>query len=169
MTTQQIILFTCAYSVVLVAVIYFTRANARRVIGAMAGGAVAGLLGVGAIALCEALGWWWVPFAPTPSFLTLFYVSLSITLMPIYPVTWRLARRFGWRGLAVFICIVTMIGPIRDYFYATMFPKWMVFAPGVAPFVADGATYAGVVVMGHAVMRLIAGPAIEDRLARQSS
>ena len=55
MTTQQIILFTCGYLVVLVAVIYFTRANARRVIGAMAGGAAAGLLGVGAIALCEAL------------------------------------------------------------------------------------------------------------------
>jgi hypothetical protein len=169
MTTLQIILFTCGYLVVLVAVIYFTRANARRVIGAIAGGAAAGLLGVGAIALCEALGWWWVPFAPTPYFLTLFYVGLAISLMPIYPVTWRLARRFGWRGLAVFIGIVTLIGPPRDYLYATMFPKWMMFAPGVAPIVADGATYASVVVLGHAVMRLIAGPADEDRLARQPS
>src|SRR4030095_8873418 len=119
MTTQQIILFTCGYLVVLVAVVYFTRANPRRVIGAMAGGATAGLLGVGAIALCEALGWWWVPFAPTPYFLTLFYVGLAISLSPIYPVTWRLARRFGGRGLAVFIGIVTMIGPPRDYLYAT--------------------------------------------------
>jgi hypothetical protein len=72
------------------------------------------------IALCEAFGWWWVPFAPTPYFLMLFYVGLSITLMPIYPVTWRLARRFRWRGLAVFIGIVTLIGPPRDYLYATM-------------------------------------------------
>jgi hypothetical protein len=169
MTTQQIILFTCGYVVALMAVIYFTRANQRRVVGAMVGGAAAGLLGVGAIALCEALGWWWVPFATTPYFLALFYVGLSISLAPIYPVTWRLARRFGWRGLAVFIGIVTVIGPPRDYLYATMFPKWMVFAPGVAPKVADGVTYAGVVVVGHAVMRLIAGPAIGDRLARQPS
>jgi hypothetical protein len=66
----------------------------------LAGGAAAGLLGVGAIALCEALGWWWIPFAPTPYFLMLFYVGLAISLTPIYPVTWRLARRFGWRGLA---------------------------------------------------------------------
>jgi len=44
-----------------------------------------------------------------------------------------------------------------------MFPKWMMFEPGVAPIVADGVTYAGVVAVGHAVMRLIAGPAIEDR------
>ncbi len=67
----------------------------------------------------------------------------------------------------MFIGIVTMIGPPHDYLYETMFPKWIVFAPGVAPIVADGATYARVVVVGHAVMRLIAGPASEDRLARQ--
>lgn len=168
MTTQQIILFACGYLVELVAVIYFTRATARRVLGAMAGGASAGLFGVGAIALCESLGWWWVPYASTPYFLALFYLGTSISLTPIYPVTWRLARRFGWRGLAVFTGIVTVIGPPRDYFIAATFPKWMVFAPGVAPILADGAAYFGIVVLGHAVMRLIAGPARADRLARLS-
>jgi hypothetical protein len=168
MTTQQIILFSCAYLIELVAVIYFTRATARRVLGAMAGGAAAGLFGVGAIALCESLGWWWVPYAPTPYFLALFYLGASISLTPIYPVTWRIARRFGWRGLAVFTGIVTIIGAPRDYFIAAMFPKWMVFAPGVAPILADSATYFGIVIVGHAVMRLIAGPAREDRLARLS-
>jgi len=166
MSTQQIILWTCGYLVALVAVIYFSRATPRRVLGAIAGGAAAGLLGVSAIALCEALGWWWIPFASTPYFLALFYLGLSISLTPIYPVTWRVARRFGWRGLAVFIGIVTVIGPPRDYLYAAMFPKWMVFAPGVAPILADGATYAGMVVLGHGVMRLIAGSASDDRLAR---
>ena len=168
MTTQQIILWASAYLIALVAVIYFTRATAQRVLGAMAGGAAAGLFGVGAIALCESLGWWWVPYAPTPYFLALFYLGASISLMPIYPVTWRLARRFGWRGLAVFTGIVTIIGAPRDYFIAAMFPKWMVFAPGVAPILADSATYAGIVIVGHAVMRLVAGPARADRLARLS-
>ncbi len=166
MTTQQIILWTCGYLVALVAVIYFTRATARRVVGALAGGAVAGLLGMGAIALSEALGWWQVPFASTPYFPPLFYLGLSISLAPIYLVTWRLARRLGWRGLVVFICVVAVIGPPRDYLYAAMFPKWMVFAPGVAPILADSATYAGIVVLGHAVMRLIAGPARDEPLAR---
>src|SRR5205823_12116758 len=129
------------------------------VIGAMAGGAAAWLLGVGAIALCNALGWWWIPFASTPYFLALFYLGLSISLTPIYLVTWRLARRFGWHGLAVFIGIVTIIGPPRDYLYATTFPRWMVFAPGVAPILADAATYAAAVALGHAMMRFIAGPA----------
>ncbi len=167
MTRQQIILWACAYLIELVTVSYFTRATTRRVVGALVGGAAAGLLALGAIALCEALGWWRIPFASTSYFLPLFYLGLSISLTPIYLVTWRLARRFGWRGLAVFIGIVTVIGPPRDYLIAAMFPKWMVFARGVAPILADGATYAGIVALGHAVMRLIAGPASEDRLARQ--
>ena len=125
-------------------------------------------MGLGAISLCEALGWWRVPFASTPYFLPLFYLGLSISLTPIYLVTWRLARRFGWRGLALFISVVAIIGPPRDYLIAAMFPKWMVFAPGVAPIVADAATYVGVVALGHAVMRLIAGPAVGDRLARHT-
>ena len=57
MTRQQIILWACAYLVEFVVVVYFTRATARRVMGAMAGGAAAGLLGLGAIDLSEALGW----------------------------------------------------------------------------------------------------------------
>jgi len=168
MTRQQIILWASAYLIELFAVIYFTRATVRRVVGAMAGGAAAGLLGLAAIALCEAVGWWRIPFASTPYFRSLFYLGLSISLTPIYLVTWRLARRFGWRGLAVFVGIVTIIGPPRDYLIAAVFPKWMVFALGVAPILADGATYFGIVLLGHAMMRLIAGPANHDRLARQS-
>jgi hypothetical protein len=167
MTRQQIILMSGAYLVELVAVIYFTRATARRLLGAMAGGAAAGLLALGAIAWCEALGWWRIPFASSSYFLPLFYLGLSISLMPIYLVTWRVARRFGRRGLLVFLCVVTVIGPPRDYLIASMFPNWMVFAPGILPILADGATYAGIVVLGHAVMRLIAGPADADHLARQ--
>ncbi|HLO00478.1 MAG TPA: hypothetical protein VK208_18615 [Pyrinomonadaceae bacterium] len=147
--------------------IYFTRATAGRVVGALVGGAAAGLLALGGIALCETLGWWRVPFASTPYFLPLFYLGLAISLTPIYLVTWRLARRWGWRGLAVFLCVVAVIGPPRDYLIAAMFPKWMVFAPGVAPILADGATYVSIVALGHVVMRLIAGRAGEDRLARQ--
>jgi hypothetical protein len=145
-------------------VVYFTRATARRVMAALIGGAAAGLLGLGAIALFENLGLWQVPFASTLYFLPLFYLGLSISVTPIYLVTWRLVRRFGWRGLAVFLCFVAVIGPPRDYLIAATFPKWMVFAPGVAPILADAATYVGIVALGHGVMRLVAGPAGEDRL-----
>jgi hypothetical protein len=136
-------------------------------VGALAGGAAVGFMGLGAITLGNELGLWHVPIYWTPYFLALFYLGFAISVTPIYLVTWRLARRFGWRGLAVFTCIVAIIGPPRDYLIATMFPKWMVFAPGVAPILADAVTYVCIVVLGHAVMRLIAGPAREDRLARR--
>ena len=88
-------------------------------------------------------------------------------VLTIYLITWRVARRFGWRGLAVFIGAVVVIGPPRDYLIAAMFPEWMVFAPGVAPVLADAATYVCMVALGYAAMRLVAGPA-RDRLAGRS-
>jgi hypothetical protein len=94
------------------------------------------------------------------------YVGFAITCSPIYLVTWRVARRFGRRGLAVCVVIAAVVGPPRDYLYAATFPEWMVFSPGIAPILADSVTYIGIVVLGHFVMRLVSGPAGDDRLAR---
>lgn len=168
MTTWQLLFVTCAYLVELVAVVYFTRPTLRRVVGALAGGSAVGLMGTGAIVLGNTLGLWCVPIFWTPLFLALFYLGFAISASPIYLITWRLARRFGWRGLAVFTGIVVVIGPPRDYLFAAIFPQWMVFAPGVAPILADAATYMGIVALGHGVMRLIAGPACEDPLRNRS-
>jgi hypothetical protein len=166
MTTRQLIFVICAYLVELVAVVYFTRPTSRRVVGALAGGAAVGCMGIGAIVLGNALELWRVPIVWTPSFLALFYLGFAISASPIYLITWRLARRFGWRGLAVFTCIVAIIGPPRDYLFAATFPAWMVFAPGIAPIIADALAYIGIVLIGHAVMRLVAGPSSGDQLAR---
>lgn len=168
MTTQQIIVVTCAYLVALIAVVYFTRATSLRVVGAFAGGAVVGCFGMGAIVAGNALALWRVPIFWTTYFVALFYLGLAISVTPIYLVTWRVARRFGWRGLAVFIGAVAIIGPPRDYLYAAKFPAWMVFAPGVTPILADALAYIGIVAIGHAVMRLVAGPSREDRLRNDS-
>ena len=168
MTARQIILMAAFYLVELGAVIFFARPTLRRVIGAFAGGAVVGLLMLGAIALGKAQGWWQVPFASTPFFLPLLYLASAASCAPIYLVTWRVARRFGGRGLAVSTGIVAVVGPARDYWIAATFPHWMVFAPGVIPILADGAIYIGILLVGHAVMRLVAGPALQDRLVRSS-
>jgi hypothetical protein len=168
MTTRQLIIVTCAYFVALVVVAYFTRATSRRIAGAFAGGAAVGFFGMGAIVFGNASGLWRVPIVWTPFFLSLFYFGLAITVTPIYLVTWRVARRFGWRGLAVCLGVVAIIGPPRDYLYAAKFPAWMVFAPGVAPILADAAAYIGIVAIGHVVMRLVAGPSGEDRLRNES-
>lgn len=168
MTPLQIIVVTCLYFVALLIVIYVTRATTRRVAGALVGGAAVGLFGMGAIVFGNAVGLWRVPIVWTPYFLLLFYFGLTITVTPIYLVTWRVVRRFGWRGMVVCLGVVAIIGPPRDYLYAMKFPSWMVFAPGVAPILADAATYIGIVAIGHFVMRLIAGPSSGDRLRIKS-
>lgn len=169
MTIQDMFLMIGLYVVASVVIIYLARATSRRVVGAIAGGAVVGLMALGSITICEALGWWKIPSSSTPYFAVILYVGLAITCSPIYIITWRVARRFGWRGLAVAVAIVAVVGPPRDYLYAAAFPRWMVFSPGLAPILADAATYIGIVVLGHAVMRVVAGPSREDRLARAAA
>ena len=168
MTTQQLIVVIFVYSIALVAAVYFTRPAWRRAAGAVAGGAAAGWVLLGAIALGNEQGWWRVPIPATPGALALFYLAGAISCSPIYLITWRVALRFGWRGLAVCLIFAAIIGPPRHYLVAAMYPEWMVFAPGVAPIIADAATYIGIVAIGHGVMRLGAGPSHEDRLRNES-
>jgi hypothetical protein len=169
MTTLQITAMTCAYAVALAAAVYFTRASSRRVVGALAGGAAAGCLGLGAMVVGQALAVWWISLPSTPAVWALFYVGLAISLSPLYLITWRVARKFGWRGLAVCLLVVGVIGPPRDYLYAAIYSEWMVFSPGVAPVLSDAAAYLGLVALGHAVMRLVSGPSRGSRMARQRS
>lgn len=98
MRTQQILLMECLYLALLGAIIYFTCANTRRSVGALTGRAVVGLLGLGAIALGGAQGWWRIPSSSIPYFKLQLFLGLTISLTPTFLITWRVARRFGWRG-----------------------------------------------------------------------
>jgi hypothetical protein len=167
MTTIQIFLMTGLYLAAFVAAAYFTRAKVRRMGGAVAGGAVFGVVALLSIALGEAWGWWRVPKAGVPHFQLMLWLGFTVSCAPVYLITWRIARRFGGRGLGVCILIVAIIGPPRDYLYAATFPAWMSFSPGIVPCLADSAVYVLLVVVGHAVMRMVAGHAQGDSLARR--
>ena len=166
MTTQQLHLFNGLYLAVLIVVILLTRATARRVVGAMVGGVAFGVVALGIIALGEEVGWWHMAITWEPYFLTLLLISAALCAF-IYLITWRIARRFGWRGLAVAAIVAAIIGPPRDYWYMARFPEWGAYAPGIAPVLAISATYVLMVVLGHGVMRLVAGPARGSPLARR--
>lgn len=166
MTTNQLHLFNGIGLVVFVVVAILTRATARRIVGALAGGAAFGVVALGLIALGERIGWWHMVITWEPYFLTLLVIDFALCAY-IYLITWRIARRFGWRGLALVVVASVVIGPVRDYWYMARFPEWGAYAPGFAPVLAVAAIYAVMVLLGHGVMRLIAGPAREDRLARR--
>ena len=133
-------------------VTYFTRPTARRFAGALAGGAASGFVVLGAIVIGNTTGLWRVPFASTPYFLPLVYLVVVVSNIPTYLLTWRVARRFGWRGLLAFVAGAALIGPPRDYRFAAAFPEWMV----IAPVIGIAITYAALVAVGHAFLRLVA-------------
>jgi hypothetical protein len=164
-TTTQLHLFNLLYLVVCIVVAILTRATPRRIAGALAGGAAAGVVVLGLIALWERLGWWHMVITWEPYFLTLILIDLTLCAF-IFLITWRIARRFGWRGLAVVLVVLAVIGPPRDQWYMRRFPEWGSYAPGIAPVLAISVSYVVLVLVGHGVMRLVAGPARADRLAR---
>jgi hypothetical protein len=47
------------------------------------------------------------------------------------------------------------------------FPEWGAYAPGLAPVFAISVAYVILGILGHGTMRLVAGPAPADRLARR--
>jgi hypothetical protein len=167
MTTQQLHLYNCFYLAALFVVAFLTRATWRRFAGALAGGAAFSMAALGAIALGEEVGWWHMAITWQPYFLTLLLIDFVISCASIYVITWRIARRFGWRGLAVVVIVLTVIGPSRDYLAMAAFPEWGSYGPGVAPFLAIAAVYALMVPLGQSAMRLIAGPARGSPLARR--
>ena len=169
MTTSQLTLLASIYAAAFIAVVYLTRATTRRVLGALVGGVVAGGFFSALALLGATVGWWRVEaFPSTVGLLALFYLATAISLTPIYPITWRVARRFHGPGLTVCLIASALVGPPRDYLVAAVYPEWVVFAPGLAPVGAASCIYVGVVALGHVTMRFVAGPANGDRLVQRS-
>jgi hypothetical protein len=169
MTTSQLVLMASLYLAASVGVAYWTRAKASRIAGALCGGAIFGVVAVLAVGLGENQGWWRVPQAGSSHFQLLLWLGLAVSCTPVYLLSWRTARRFGGRGLAVFALVAAVIGPVRDYQVAAMFPGWIAFSPGIAPILAVATIYALLVVVGHAVMRIVSGPSQADSFSRRLS
>ena len=169
MTTSQLIVMASLYLAAFVAVAWFTRARLHRIAGAACGAAVFSVVALLAIALGQTQGWWRVPTAGSSHFWLLLWLGIAVSCTPVYLLTWRVARRWGARGLAVFTLAAAVIGPLRDYLVAATFPDWITFSPGIAPVLAVAAIYALLVVVGHAVMRIVSGSAQGDSLVRRLS
>ena len=167
MTTSQLIVMASLYLTALVGVAYSTRAKVPESQEPCAAVPFFGVVAVLAVALGENQGWWQVPKAGSSHFRLLLWLSFAVSCAPVYLITWRAGRRFGGRGLAVLAVAAAVIGPARDYQVAAMFPDWMVFSLGIAPILAVAAIYVLLVVVGHAVMRTISGPARSDSFARR--
>jgi hypothetical protein len=165
--TQILILAWCVYGSLLAAAIYFTRASTRRVLGALAGGSAVALVGAGVEALAHVRGWWRYTSGDTPVGPLAIYPLLVVAFAFLALIGWRVMRRFGSRGLTVFLGILAVVGTLRDYLIAGSLMSLVVFAPGVALAILDALLWAGLTALAITVMRAVSGRSRDDRLARR--
>jgi hypothetical protein len=166
-TTQILLLGACVYLAGLAVVTYFTRATRRRFFGALAGGLAVAVVGVGVEVLFQTLGFWRYQSAEQPYGPVLMYPVLVLMWAGYSLIGWRVMRRFGWRGQVVFLAAVMALGTLRDYLVAGQALGFIALAPGIATVLVDAVCWAGLTALAQGVMRLVAGPAAADRLARR--
>jgi serine/threonine protein kinase len=152
-------------------VAYLTRAMFRRAMGCLAAGTVFALVWRIKLRIDYAMGWWRSAFPDTPEPLMLFSVPIALLTLAfgigvVFLILWRVNRRFGWAGQTAMLLAVPIDFAIRDRIWWQHFMRMMVVTPGMGPLLADAALLAAGLLLGQAVMRLIAGPAGKDPLAR---
>jgi hypothetical protein len=165
--TQILILASFVYLSLLVATIYLARPTIRRILGALAGGVAVALVGPGIEAFAHARGWWRYTADDTPIGPVGMYPLIVVVFAFLGLIGWIVSRRFGWRGLIIFLGTLAVVGTLRDYFVAAKLMGLVVFAPGVFLAIIDGFLWAGLTALAIAVMRLVSGPAGTDRPARR--
>jgi hypothetical protein len=135
-------------------VVFFTRPDGRRLLGAVAAVLVFTALSAPIDALAARQGWWTYPSPPT----TLVYLGQSFEFVgTLALIGWRVGRRFGVRGLAVLCAVVCAVGLVRDLSVAAA-TQMIRFGPLPASLVADLGAWAVVVAVALGVSRLVGGP-----------
>lgn len=155
------------YLCLLAVTAYFTRPGRRRFLGALAGGLAVAVVGVGIESLFHELGFWRYPSVEEPYGPLALYPLVVIVFTMLALIGWRIMRSFGWRGWIAFVATLATIGVIRDFLVADRILGIIDLAPGIATILVDAAIWITTVALAQAVMRLMAGPAVADRLGRR--
>jgi hypothetical protein len=166
-TAQLLLLAICVYFAGMVLVTYFTRASRRRFLGALAGGLAVAIAGVGVEVLAHSLRLWHYSSVEKSYGPPLMYPVIVLMWAGYSLIGWRVMRRFARRGLVVFLSAVTVLGTLRDYLIADKMMGFITLSPGIVSILVDCVCWAGLTALALGVMRLVAGPASSDRLARR--
>jgi hypothetical protein len=158
----EMMLFSVLLWIGLGAAVFFTRANLRRVLGALAAGLVFMLVVLAEESLPASMGLRHFSWTVTPP-AGLIYAAIPYAAA-FALLGWRFVRRFDWRGMLTLLLAAALGGPLRDYFWSLWMPG-IATVPGLLPWIADGAMWLCGIGFGQAVMRLIAGPSKSDLLA----
>src|SRR5260370_26462450 len=116
LTSPQLqLLLLLVACLILLALVGATRPRRRRLLAALLGGVAFGVLNVGWDTLAAPAGWWRYPSLSTPYAPPAFYVVAALVYgAGMDLVSWRIVRRLGPTGLATFLLVLSILGPIRD-------------------------------------------------------
>ncbi len=150
---------------------YLTRASLRR--------AASGLVGVIAFSLVQYVwdraaavaGWWSYPGYGTTGSLPMpvaIYLFSGLVYAGFGLIGWRIARRYGWKGLLAFLAGWSLWGFIHDNAGSALFSssRLMIIGPGAAARIADFLVYATCMASVLFAIRVTGGPFRADPLAR---
>jgi hypothetical protein len=168
----QFLIGYCLMLMILAGAIYLTRAPVRRVGGALAGGVLFTSVYLWVNQFASSMGWRRSiyssvrdPMALLPKWILLCHGTCSFAVLIL--IGWRVGRRFGWKGQALFTIAIAIFGTSWDRLLGVAYG--MVTVPGALPYAADGATWGLGTIFALGLMRIVAGPPEMDRLAKGSS
>ena len=113
-----LIIATCVYACVLIAVIRVVRAGRRQTVAALAGGVAASVMAAAIEGMAHSQGLWHYRENDTPVGPVLIHPLNAIIFAIVALIGWRIGRRFGMRGEAIWVSTVAIINPPGDYFAA---------------------------------------------------
>jgi len=113
-----LIIATCGYACVLIAVIRVVRAGRRQTVAALAGGVAASVMAAAIEGMAHSQGLWHYRENDTPFGPVITHPLNAIVFAIVALIGWRIGRRFGMRGEAIWVGTVAIINPLGDYFAA---------------------------------------------------
>jgi hypothetical protein len=150
----------------LLIVICFTRPTGRRLLGAFVGGLAFAVLHISWDMVAHAAGWWRYPFTPESHAPLLWYMGSVFWGATSALIGWRIQRRWGLRGLAIYLVAIGVLGTVSDVAgAAAASSNLIVFGAGFIPILADTVCSGTNAMVAQVAMRLVAGPAKADHVA----
>ena len=154
-STPALVFFNYAWLVCLAGFVYVAQPRIRRFAGALCGGVVFALL-LTPYRLAIA--------TPVP---LLVYLAGVVGGTMLSLVGWRVTRRFGWRGQFALIAVLSVGGPLRLRALSMASDAIaLLVTPGFQGYTSEVARVALALAVSQLIMRVIAGPAQKDPLAR---
>lgn len=137
---------------------FATRAPARRIAAALAGGVAFAVGNAGWDLLAHAAGWWSYPGIPGNAVVPWFwYAAAGLSVAGISLIGWRAWRRFGPRGLVAFLGLFALYGMLRDWSVASAAGSIIRFAPGAVPWLMDGTAWLSLMAVVLAIQLALGG------------